>query len=75
MLHGTCRHVYGDDAEPVVFSFFTDISQSPAVIRAMLNANHTVQVQLKQPGTAVLVPWLQCCAKLQRRPHQNDPRS
>ena len=35
--------MYGEDAEPFVFSFLTDVSQSPSVIRAMLVAQHEVQ--------------------------------
>ena len=36
------RYVYGEDAEPFTFSFFTDVSQSPAVIKSMLQAQHEV---------------------------------
>lgn len=39
------RYVYGEDAEPFVFSFFADVSQSPAVIKAMLQAQHEVSCQ------------------------------
>ncbi len=38
-----CRYVYGEDSEPFIFSFFQDVSQNPAVIKAMLAVNHTVQ--------------------------------
>ncbi|KAI7844971.1 hypothetical protein COHA_001338 [Chlorella ohadii] len=45
---GTCleapdQYVYGEEAEPLTFSFFTDVSQSPAVIKHMLQAQHEVQ--------------------------------
>ena len=36
------RYVYGEDAEAFTFSFFTDVSQSPAVIKHMLQAQHEV---------------------------------
>lgn len=42
----THRYVYGEDAEPFVFSFFADVSQSPSVIRAMLMAQHEVRMRL-----------------------------
>ncbi|PRW56454.1 flagellar inner arm dynein 1 heavy chain alpha [Chlorella sorokiniana] len=47
-MDGTCieapeQYVYGEDAEPFTFSFFSDVSQSPAVIKNMLQAQHEVQ--------------------------------
>jgi hypothetical protein len=35
--------VYGEDAEPFVFSFLPDVSQSPAVLRALLAAQQEAQ--------------------------------
>jgi hypothetical protein len=37
-----CRRVYGEDAEALTFNFFPDVSQSPSVVRAMLQAQEAV---------------------------------
>lgn len=47
-MDGTCveapeQFIYGEDSEPHVFTFFSDVSTSPAIIKAMLTANHAVQ--------------------------------
>ena len=51
------RYVYGEDAEPFTFSFFTDVSQSPAVIKNMLQAQHEVSSQ----ALCSLYLWLLLC--------------
>lgn len=37
-----CRRVLGEDAETFTFNFFPDVSQSPAVVRAMRQAQQEV---------------------------------
>lgn len=39
----TGRHVYSEDAEPFLFSFFADVAQLPAVIQAMVQAQAEVR--------------------------------
>jgi len=47
-MDGTCietpeQFVHVDDDEPVVFSFYSDVSANPEVIKTMLTINHSIQ--------------------------------
>ena len=47
-MRGTCietpkQHVAGEDEEPIVFSFFWDVSQHKAVLKFMLTLNQAIQ--------------------------------
>ena len=47
-MHGTCveapeQRPKREDEEPVVFTFYWDVSANPVVIKTMLTLNHTIQ--------------------------------